>query len=82
MQRQVWIFKRKLALLSKKASKAQSLDFSSDLLVSILQLGDENDLPMQLRKRQGDSDLSAGDLLKVGEVLLSAGFSKFEALGN
>ena len=80
MQRQVWIFKRKL--LSKKISKAQSLDFSSDLLVSILKKGDEDGVPMQLRKRQGDSELSAGDLLKVGQVLLSAGFSKFEALGN
>ena len=82
MHRQVWIYKRKPAPLSKNALKTQSLDFSSDLLVSILKKGDDNALPMQLRKREGGSELSAKDLLKVGEALLSAGFSNFEALGN
>jgi serine/threonine protein kinase len=79
MQRQVWIFRRKLCLFSKKP---QSLDFPSDLLVSFVKLGDDNAMPMQLRQRKGSSGkgLSSKDYLVIGEALLNEGFSKVQAL--
>jgi serine/threonine protein kinase len=75
--RQVWIFKRKVKAVSRTA---RSLNFSSDLLVSLLSWADEGSHAVQLRQREGSNALSSSDLLKVGQALLNGGFINFQAL--
>jgi serine/threonine protein kinase len=81
MQRQAWIFKRKRRA-GVFLKKAPSLDFPSDLLVSLLKLQDDNRIQMQMRKREGSSGLSAKEFIMIGEALISSGFTKFQALGR
>jgi serine/threonine protein kinase len=79
MQRQVWIFKRDVKAVLRKA---ESLDFPSDILVSFYKLASDQSCPVQLRKRKGSSGLSMKDLLVVGSALLNEGFSNFQALSS
>ena len=75
--RHVWIFKREVKAASRTAGP---LNFSSDLLVSLLSWADDRSLPAQLRQREGSNGLSAADLLKVGQAFFNDRFSNFEAL--
>jgi serine/threonine protein kinase len=77
MQRQVWIFKRKVQAVSRKTG---SLDFPSDLVVSCLRWADEHSFPAQLRERKGSNGLSINDLIMAGQAFLNGGFSNFQAL--
>ena len=79
MQRRVWIFKRNVKAVLRKA---ESLDFPSDILVSFYKLASDQSCPVQLRKREGSSGLSMKDLLVVGSALLNEGFSNFQALSS
>jgi serine/threonine protein kinase len=79
MQRRVWIFKRNVKAVLRKA---ESLDFPSDIAVSFYKLASDQSCPVQLRKREGSSGLSMKDLLMAGQALLKEGFSNFQALSS
>lgn len=77
MQRQVWIFKRNVKAVSRKAG---NLDFPSDIVVRSLKWEDDHAFHAKLRQGIESRELSIKEFIMVGQALLNEGFSNFQAL--